>query len=64
MTTSMDTSTQITTKTLLDKYTDEELAKALSGALVLLARLECPSCGTTLEATVESTTETSGEQSS
>ena len=63
MTTSKGTSNPITTEDLLEKHTAMEIAKALAGALVLLAKLECPDCGTTLEATVESTTKASREQS-
>lgn len=64
MTTSKDISTPTTTEDLLKNHTAMDIAKALSGALALIARLECPDCGTTLEATVESTTKASGEQSS
>lgn len=63
MTTSKDIS--IPTRTELEvKYTARELAKALAGALAILSQLECPYCGATLEATVESTTKASREQSS
>ena len=62
MTTSKDTSTQITTR-LIDAYSVEELARALVGAFTLLSALRCPNCESTLEATVESTTETSRKQS-
>ena len=60
MTTSRDTSTQIITK-LVATYSAEELAVALAGAFALLYALRCPDCDKPLEATVESTTEASGE---
>jgi hypothetical protein len=60
MTTLTDTSTQ----TLINKYSAEELARALLGALTILQAMRCPHCGYTMEATVESTTEASREQGS
>jgi len=60
MTTSTDTSIQ----TLTEKYSAEELARALLGALTILQAMRCPDCGYTMEATVESTTEASREQGS
>ena len=63
MTTLTDTST-LTATDLTDKYSADELAKALVGALILIMTMRCPDCGYIMEATVESKTETCGEQSS
>lgn len=60
----MTTLTDISIQTITDKYSAEELARALLGAMELIMAMRCPHCGYIMEATVESTTETSGEQSS
>ena len=54
----------LTATDLTDKYSADELAKALVGALTLILAMRCPDCGYTMEATVESTTKASREQGS
>ena len=48
-------------KTLEDRFDKAQLAKALAGALLILQHMECPNCGETMEAHLESTTEEGGE---
>lgn len=46
---------------LQQRYDKRELAKALAGALVVLRDMECPNCGESMEAYLESEAETDRE---